>query len=337
MKNNAVPLADITVVMACYNRSDLILRALESLRSQRLWPRQVIVVDDASADNSAEVVRNWAAANNFPAIVETLAQNGGAAAARNRGIALATTTYIAFVDSDDEQMGDALEKLVSALEANPDAVLAFGEGTKVTPTASIPDAMFRSKVDFAAECELLDQDTPRYRLRDAKSTMLQASLIPTSGSFFRRADAIAVGGMPTEFRTGEDWLFWLKMSERGDFIYIPHNIACVHRHVNNLTHPGNGAETSLHKLAGFVAILDGSAGIQVNAMQRTRIESFIRNRITLLRYQSSRLGVVSYFRLLRSLPPTQRRTLFAHIIEDPKSMLRALICSVWPAPPLEAN
>lgn len=337
MDQNTVPTADVTVVMACYNRSALILRALESLRVQRVWPRQVIVVDDASADDSAEKVRGWAATTGFPVVVETLARNGGAAAARNRGIELASTTYVSFVDSDDEQMGDALGKLVAALDANPGAVVAFGEGTKITPTATIPDAMFRRKVDMAAECEPLDQDAPRYRLRDAKSTMLKASLIPTSGSFFRRADALAVGGMPAEFRTGEDWLFWLKLSERGDFIYVPENIACVYRHADNLTHPGSGAETSLHKLAGFVALLDGSAGIQINPAQQGRIENFMRERIGLLRYQSSRLGLAAYVRLLRKLPPTQRKSLLAHTLEDPKSMMRALACSVWPAPPLETH
>ena len=337
MNNNAMPMADVTVVMACYNRSGLILRALESLRAQRVWPQHVIVVDDASADDSAAKVRGWAAATGFPAVVETLARNGGAAAARNRGIELAKTTYIAFVDSDDEQMGDALDKLVAALDANPEAVVAFGEGTKVTPTETIPDAMFRSKVDMARECELLDQGAPRYRLRDAKSTMLAASLIPTSGSFFRRADALAVGGMPAEFRTGEDWLFWLKLSDRGNFVYVPENIARVYRHADNLTHPGSGAETSLHKLAGFMALLDGSAGIAINAGQRERIEGFVRDRVSLLRYQSSRLGLASYTRLLRRLPPTQRKSLLAHIVEDPKSMLRAVACSVWQAPALEVH
>ncbi|MFC5460158.1 glycosyltransferase family 2 protein [Massilia niabensis] len=333
MDNNAAPMVDVTVVMACYNRSDLILRALESIRIQRIWPQQVIVVDDASKDDSVIKVRDWAAKTGFPVVVEALERNGGAAPARNRGIELAETTYIAFVDSDDEQMGDALGKLAAALDSNPSAVLSFGEGTKITPTERIPDAMFCSKVDMVNECELLDQGSPRYRLRDAKSTMLKASLIPTSGSFFRRADALAVGGMPAQFRTGEDWLFWLKLSERGDFIYVPENLACVHRHADNLTHPGSAAQTSQHKLAGFLALLDGSAGIQINARQRARLKDFADARAKLLRYQASRLGLGPYLHSLRNLPPSRRKSFLSHLIEDPKSMLRAVSCSVRPAPP----
>lgn len=328
MNTNSVPMADVTVVMPCYNRSALIVRALQSLHDQGVWPRQVIVVDDASTDNSVQTVRNWATMTGFPVVVEALARNGGVAAARNRGIELATTTYVAFLDSDDEHIGDALKKMAAALDANPGAVLAFGEGTVVTPTEIIPDAMFCHKVDMGRECELLEQETPRYRLRDAKGTMLKASMIPTCASFFRRADALAVGGMPVEFRNGEDWLFWLKLSERGDFIFVPENLARVHRHADNLTHPGNGVTTSLYKLAGFIALLDGSARIQLSTEQRAGVDGFVRAHMRVLRYQSSQLGVVAYLSVLRNLPPTQRKSLLAHLVEDPKSAIRAIARSV---------
>jgi glycosyltransferase involved in cell wall biosynthesis len=332
MVEDAVPCADVSVVIACYNRAALVRRALESIRVQRIWPRQVIVVDDASVDGSVATVRAWAAATGFPVTVETLAHNGGVAAARNRGFALAGTRFIAILDSDDEYVGDALGKMVDALRANPDAVVAFADSTKVTPTERIPDAMFRSKVDLAAVCEPLDQEAPRYRLRDAKATMLKASMIPTCSSCFRRADALAVGGMPVLFRAGSDWLFWLKLSERGDFLYIPETLSLVHRHPDNLTSAANAVHTSQYKLAGLMALLDGSAGIDLSGEQRTHLDKLMRSRVALLRYQSSRMGLSSYVRSLRSLPSPHRRNLVAHMFEDPKSMVRALVCSVRRAP-----
>ena len=332
MEKNAVLTADVTVVMACYNRSGLVVRSLESIRAQRVWPRQVILVDDASTDDSVATVRAWSAATGFPVMVEALAQNGGVAAARNRGFELATTTYIAILDSDDEHVDDALSKMVAALEANPNAVVAFADSTKVTPTERIADAMFRSKVDITTVCEPLNQEAPRYRLREAKATMLKASLIPTCSSCFRRADALAVGGMPTRFRAGSDWLFWLKLTEQGDFLYIPENLSLVHRHDDNLTRPGSAVKTSGYKLAGFVALLDGSAGISITPEQRRDLHGFVETHAALLRYQSSRLGLGSYLHSLRNLPLAHRKGLMGHIVEDPKSMIRALACSVRPAP-----
>lgn len=332
MENNAMSTADVTVVMACYNRSALVVRALESLRSQPVWPRQVIVVDDASSDDSVATVRAWAEATGFPVLVEALARNGGVAAARNRGFELATTTYIAILDSDDEHIDNALGKMTAALEANPNAAVSFADSTKVTPTERIAGAMFQSKVDIATVCEPLNQAAPRYRLRNAKDTMLRASLIPTCSSCFRRADALAVGGMPVKFRAGSDWLFWLRMSERGDFIYIPENLSLVHRHAHNLTSATNAVDTSGHKLAGFMALLDGSLGISLTPDQRARLDGFTRKHIAMLRYQSSRLGLRCYLRSLRSLPPPHRKGLLGHIVQDPKSMMRALAYSVRQAP-----
>ncbi|MGZ5200846.1 MAG: glycosyltransferase family 2 protein, partial [Telluria sp.] len=85
---------DVTVVMPAYNRADLIGRALDSIRAQRRWPREVIVVDDASSDDTADEVERWSARTGFPVRVERLARNVGNAAARNHALRLAQSTYV---------------------------------------------------------------------------------------------------------------------------------------------------------------------------------------------------------------------------------------------------
>lgn len=125
------PSLDVTIVMPAYNRSKLIRRALDSVRTQSHWPREVIVVDDASTDDTVEQVLAWSREFGVPTRVERLARNGGPAVARNRGIELAATRYVCFLDSDDEQTTHTLEKLVAALEANPSAAAAFADATRV--------------------------------------------------------------------------------------------------------------------------------------------------------------------------------------------------------------
>lgn len=317
---------DVSVVMPAYNRSALITRSLDSILHRRR-PREIIVVDDASADDTAEQARLWGERRGFPVTVERVAKNGGAAAARNRGIELATSRYVAFVDSDDEHLPGALERLVSALDQHPDAVLAFGDATKVTPTQTTSGAMFRRKVELDRVADPADPQLSTYRLRDAKSTLLRASLVPTSASCFRRADALAVGGMPTQFRTGEDWLFWLKLTERGAFVLVPDDLALHYRHSENLTHPNSAANTSREKLLGYLSLLDGSAGISIDRAQRAAIEAMVRERAALLRYQASRLGLRGYLRHVMGIPGYSKGAALGSTIADPKSMLRALLCS----------
>lgn len=151
MLRNAKNALDITVVTPTFNRAKLITRALESVRAQPHPPARIIVVDDASSDGTPEVVRRWAAETAFPVTVEVLAQNGGPAKARNRGIELANTEYVAFLDSDDEHLPDTLARLVAPLERLPDAVLSSADATVVTPWGLHTNGLFSRRINLEAD------------------------------------------------------------------------------------------------------------------------------------------------------------------------------------------
>jgi GT2 family glycosyltransferase len=96
-------LSSISVVIPTYNRADLLKLTLESVLAQTLRPTQVLVIDDGSTDNTAEVCAS------FPSPVQLIRQqNNGVAAARNRGMREATGDWIAFCDSDDLWVQDKL-------------------------------------------------------------------------------------------------------------------------------------------------------------------------------------------------------------------------------------
>ena len=162
---------DITVVTPTFNRAKLVTRALESVRSQFRPPASIIVVDDASSDGTPDVVRRWATETGFPVTVEVLQQNGGPAKARNRGIELANTEYVAFLDSDDEHLPNTLARLVAPLERLPDAVLSFDDATVINPSDLEPHGLFRPHIDLDAATEPLFLDGLEvHALREATST-----------------------------------------------------------------------------------------------------------------------------------------------------------------------
>lgn len=318
---------DVTVVMPSFNRSALITRALDSVRHQTAIPAEILLVDDASTDDTVAQVEAWRERTCFPLRIERLPTNVGAAAARNRAMELARTRYISFLDSDDEHLPHTLATLVTALEETPGAVVVFGDATKVLPDNRIPHAMFGAKVDIESIADPLGT-TGRFKLRDAKSTFLKASLIATCSACFVREDALAVGGMPVKYRMGEDWLFWLKLTQRGDFVFVQDDVSVVHRHPDNLTRPGSAVNTSMAKLAGYNAILDGALGISTDSAQRRMVQQFVDERIALLRYQSSTLGFKSYLDYTNRIPGRSRQSFLAHALADPKSMLRSVASSI---------
>ena len=106
----------VSILIPVYNASETILRALDSAQSQTLDDVEILVIDDASTDRTADVVLARSLAD--PRIrLYRLAVNGGPAVARNAGLDLATGEWIALLDADDTMESDRIEKLVSRAEA----------------------------------------------------------------------------------------------------------------------------------------------------------------------------------------------------------------------------
>jgi succinoglycan biosynthesis protein ExoO len=104
----------VSVVIAAWNAEAFIAVAVESAFQQQGVALEVIVVDDASTDDTAGAVRALAR----PGLVyHRQARNGGPAAARNAGFALATGDWVAVLDADDRFDGQRLAKLVAAAKA----------------------------------------------------------------------------------------------------------------------------------------------------------------------------------------------------------------------------
>jgi glycosyltransferase involved in cell wall biosynthesis len=105
---------DTTVVIPVHDRTDLLWRALESVYAQTHMPTQVVVIDDGSReDPTAEL------GDRFPQTEIIRQKHCGVSAARNRGIEMATGSWVAFLDSDDEWHPHKLERQLQALDKDP--------------------------------------------------------------------------------------------------------------------------------------------------------------------------------------------------------------------------
>jgi glycosyltransferase involved in cell wall biosynthesis len=107
----------ISVIIPLYNKSPYIVRALNSVLKQTFQNFEVIVVDDGSTDNGAEIVRGFV----DPRIRLIRQENRGVSAARNRGADEAISDFVAFLDADDEWMPSHLETIVRLMDKYPAA------------------------------------------------------------------------------------------------------------------------------------------------------------------------------------------------------------------------
>jgi glycosyltransferase involved in cell wall biosynthesis len=105
---------DISVIIPTFNRAHTLLRALSSVLAQSYPASEIIVVDDASVDNTELLIKAYAQIK-FIKLIE----NRGVSHARNEGIKQASSEWIALLDSDDEWNPDKLAKQVAAAKAYP--------------------------------------------------------------------------------------------------------------------------------------------------------------------------------------------------------------------------
>jgi len=117
----------VSVVIPLYNKERFIARAIRSVLAQTHQDFEIIVVNDGSTDQSVEVVEGLRQSR-----VRILhQQNQGPGAARNAGVRLAITPFVAFLDADDEWMPEFLQKSLDILTRAPDCgftISAFYDG-----------------------------------------------------------------------------------------------------------------------------------------------------------------------------------------------------------------
>lgn len=111
----------VTVVIPTYRRASLILRAIRSAQNQTYKNIEIIVVDDASPDNTEEIVQGIS--DTRIKYIRHEQNRGLAAAGRNTGIRVACGQFIAFLDDDDEWLDTIIEKQLKVIETH-DAVLS---------------------------------------------------------------------------------------------------------------------------------------------------------------------------------------------------------------------
>ncbi|GIW60727.1 MAG: hypothetical protein KatS3mg087_1793 [Patescibacteria group bacterium] len=165
---------DISVVMACYNNADTLERAIESVLSHDNV--ELIIVDDASEDNTREVLSAYEHRDNVKVLY--LPNGVGQANALNEGIKYVTGRYVCKLDGDDYFAENALTKVVQALDNEPEKGFAvactqeFGLRNRyIKPKAFTASDLLRAnhaygEVVYRAEVHLLHGLKYRAMIKD---------------------------------------------------------------------------------------------------------------------------------------------------------------------------
>lgn len=203
---------NLSVVIPLYNKAAEIALTLGSVLMQSRLPREVIVVDDGSTDDSALIVEQM----EHPLVRLIRQPNAGVSAARNRAIAEAQGEWVALLDGDDLWHPDYL--------ANVERMIARYADCAAIGTAFVADDGHRQAVPKGP--------TTEGEVDFFEESMRGYVLIP-SATVLRRDAVLEVGGFPEGMRMGEDQYLWTKLARRWKVAYSPKRMVIYSRGASN--------------------------------------------------------------------------------------------------------
>jgi len=181
----------VSIIITTHNRPGLLLRAVASARLAGRDP-EIVVVDDASTDETGEVCRSLQGIRYI-----RVERRQGVACARNVGLRASSCEYISFLDDDDERLPGSLDMQVECLEAEPRAGMIYGQALIVGGSESSAQRLY-----------------PKHCPRgDIFWELLEQNFIPCGSALFRRSCLMRVGLLDEKVPGIDDWDLWLRMAE----------------------------------------------------------------------------------------------------------------------------
>jgi teichuronic acid biosynthesis glycosyltransferase TuaG len=197
----------VSVITPVYNAENFLTKTLRSVINQTYKNIEIILVDDCSKDNSAEIVNRFIT-DKTSIVYHLQDMNRGAGAARNKALELAKGQYVAFLDSDDVWLPQKIERQISLMK--------------------------EKKIGFSyTAIEMIDENGKKIKSkRNIKETcdykyLLRNTIIATSSVVVDR-NILGDFRMPLR-RGGQDYATWLMVLRNGEIAYGINDVLCQYR------------------------------------------------------------------------------------------------------------
>ena len=217
----------MTVAIPTFNRARLVRQAIESALAQTLDAIEVIVSDNASSDETPEVVASF---DDARLRYERLDENIGLHGNLTRALTIGTAPYVAILQDDDLMLPENLARKVAVLDANPQAVLAHAPFQFVDEEGRVLSHVvdwWKSQADREPGTEFIRGMLERGVRADMTSWLLRRSAV--AGERFDEADGLAT-----------DFALLLRLALRGDVLYVREPLTATRRHGGSLSVAGEG-------------------------------------------------------------------------------------------------
>lgn len=222
----------VSIIIPNYNHARFLDQRLRSVLEQTLQDIEIILLDDASTDDSRQVIARYTEHPRIQ-VVFNRHNSGSACHQWNQGVALATAPYVWIAEADDVAEPDLLATLVARLESNPAAVLAYAQSW-------IIDEQDQRQGDLNDWTADLSPDRWRQDFNNdghdecARFLMVKNTIPNASAVVFRRDAFLKAGAAHEDLRLCGDWLTWARLLLQGQVIFVARHLNHFRRHTHSV-------------------------------------------------------------------------------------------------------
>ena len=220
----------VSVVVVTYNSSATVLETLESVLAQSYRKIELIITDDCSTDATVTVCEQWLFKNADRFVktqVRTVDKNTGIPSNCNRGLNMASGSWVKFIAGDDVLMPDCVTDNIEFVTQHPAAKLVQSRCDFYTDTFEAKNFSFT--LSFSRERFFAEQTSAasQHQLLLLKNWLLAPSV------FVHTASLTSSGGFDEKLRYKEDWPLWLNMTRSGIKVHYFDKVTIKYRRSND--------------------------------------------------------------------------------------------------------
>jgi glycosyltransferase involved in cell wall biosynthesis len=264
--------AKVSVIIPNYNHATFLRKRIDSVLSQSYVDFELIILDDASTDNSMAILEEYKNHNKVSGVIYNDTNSGSSFAQWEKGIARSTGDFIWLAESDDYSNPDFLLTCMREFESDAETVLVYTDSFEV----DADDNILHKSLDFWYEELRPEKWKSSYRVAgrseilealSIKNTIPNASAVVFKKKFYPEIVKLKYCG---------DWLHWIKLLESNEKVsFVKSSLNYFRSHANTTRHSGYGLEKMrrlLNERSVVLAYLKQKSLVNDDIYQRQRKE-----------------------------------------------------------------